>query len=286
MQAVLRSPAKVNLNLRVGEIVDGGLHNLESVIVPVTLADEVHVLRCEILAGSPGESEISVTTDLPDLPVGVENLAGRAAAAFAAAAGLRVVLEIRIAKQIPAGAGLGGGSSNAAVTLDFLNRSSGSVLDHAAMLRLAVRLGSDVPFFLEPGAKVLVGVGDRLLPYSGALPSFLVLGSDGTHLATRDVFRVFDSLTRESRGSTRPGSVMGLKSPFEVGNDLERAAVLLHPGIDLLKQEMHRLGLGAVRMTGSGSVVFGVAVNMEEAARLSGLLRGRGFWSKAVEVLG
>lgn len=286
VQSIERSLAKVNLNLRVGDILENGLHGLESLMVPVSLADELHILRCEVVAGDPARSEISVVTDQANLPVGTENLAGRTAAAFAAEVDRRVVLGMRIVKRIPAGAGLGGGSSNAAATLRFLNHASGCLLDQGAMVRLALKLGSDVPFFLQPGAKVLVGVGDRLLPYSGALPRFLVLCSDGVHLATRDVFRVFDTLTSESRGSRRPGSVMGWTSPFDVGNDLEGAAILLHPGIGLLKQVMQHLGLGAVRMTGSGSVVFGVAENLEEAARIADLLRGRGFWSKAVEVLG
>lgn len=282
---VIHAPAKVNLNLFVLGPAEGGLHPLDSLMVPVSLADLLTVDHCVVIPGGSGVF-LDVRADSAMVPSGRDNLAGRAACAFAAAAGCRVELGLTIEKRIPTGAGLGGGSSDAATVLNLLHGQFRGNLPPDRMAAIALGLGSDVPFFLRPGAKRIVGVGDRMVSWRDPLPDFLVLCSDGAHLSTADVFRTYDSLTSVGSRSRKPDSVFARLDPLVIFNELEEAATVLHPGIAVVKREMRRLGLDAVTMTGSGSVVFGVAEEWAKATRVADELRGKGFWSTAVEVLG
>lgn len=279
------APAKVNLYLRVVGRHVSGLHLLESVMVPVSLFDTLVVSHFELFPGS-SRVEVDIITDSTTVPSGRENLADMAARAFADATGVGFNLAMSIEKRIPSGAGLGGGSSDAAATLALLNEVSGRPLADMELRRMALKLGSDVPFFLASGAQRIGGIGDEIEPYHGPLPSFLVLCSDETHLSTAEVFRMFDSLTSAKATSRRPGSVIGRLDPLAIGNDLEDAARVLHPGVGAVKESMRAMGLAAVTMTGSGSVIFGVVEEWGEAARIADELRSEGFWSTAVEVLG
>jgi 4-diphosphocytidyl-2-C-methyl-D-erythritol kinase len=263
----------------------GGLHPLDSVMVPVSLADSISVQHCAVVYDDTG-TMLDVRTDSMEVPSGQGNLADRAARAFAEAAGCRVELSMTIGKRIPTGAGLGGGSSDAAAVLNLLQGFVRGRMSNSTLIRIALELGSDVPFFLHPGAKRLVGIGDQMVPYEGPLPDFLVLCGDGTHLSTADVFRAYDSLTSVRPSSKKPDSVLARLDPLVIFNELEEAASVLHPGIAVVKSEMRQLGLDAVTMTGSGSVVFGVAEEWVKATRVAEELRGKGFWSTAVEVLG
>jgi 4-diphosphocytidyl-2-C-methyl-D-erythritol kinase len=148
--------AKINLSLRVLGKRPDGFHEIESLMAPVDLADEI-----EIASGGSG---IRLRCSDPSLPAGEENLVVKAALAFCRRTGTPPDFEIALEKRIPHGAGLGGGSSDAAATLKALNDLAGGVCPPDDLIELAATLGSDAPFFLAGGAAKVTGRGERIEP--------------------------------------------------------------------------------------------------------------------------
>ena len=154
------APAKVNLSLRVlGRRADG-FHDIETFIAPISLSDELELEK--------SGNAIEFSCDDPTVPAGEENLVVRAATAFFKATGVSGGVSIRLHKKIPHGAGLGGGSSDAAATLAALNQLFDTKLPREALAKLAETLGSDVPFFLFESAAVCRGRGVGSSPFLGA----------------------------------------------------------------------------------------------------------------------
>lgn len=283
---IIRTPAKVNLFLRVLRRRRDGYHLLESLIVPIGLFDVLHIRAFEARgAGEP--AEIHVTANLSDIPEGQGNLVGRAAQVFSLATQVGFELSVYIEKHIPTGAGLGGGSSDAASILRALNRTFAGVLDATALQQLALRLGADVPFFLAPEPAIVSGVGENVEPYREPIPAHLVLCGDGVPLATRAVFERYAEIaltTNIARSSVADPADAGDGSA-RYFNHLERAAAQLHPNILTMKRELVRRGASAAVMSGSGSVVVGIAEDEESAQQLAKELRALGYWSEAVRSL-
>lgn len=170
------APAKINLSLRVLGRRDDGFHEIETLMVPLTLADEVEVGWQPAPAG-PASAGIELTCSDPTLPTGPANLAYRAADLFRreAAPDLPPV-RISLHKKIPHGAGLGGGSSDAAAVLLALDQLAATNLPLARLTTLAGQLGSDVPFFLHGGAAICRGRGESVQPvdFAGRLALLLL----------------------------------------------------------------------------------------------------------------
>ena len=270
----LRAPAKINLGLRIlGRRADG-YHLLDSVFLPLEWADELELtdapegqVRFE-LAGAP----------TPDVPAGEKNLAVRAARAFREAAGPGPGVAIRLDKQLPSGAGLGGGSSDAAAVLRGLAAREPGALSREALAALALELGADVPFFLDPRPTRVTGIGERIEPLDAIRPLSLLLVRAGPRLASADVFRAFDLFDGGSRpaASLTPGGAEPTIRPLwalrEEGglvqagpqlrgllhNDLEPVAGSLHPEVAQLRREIEESGALAAAMSGSGPVVYGL----------------------------
>ncbi|MCE9609570.1 MAG: 4-(cytidine 5'-diphospho)-2-C-methyl-D-erythritol kinase [Chthoniobacter sp.] len=163
------APAKINLSLRVlGRRADG-FHELESLMVPVSIADTLEITRREC-------GGIEFTCDDATLPTGGDNLVVRAARLFGEASGIEPHVRIALTKRIPHGAGLGGGSSDAATTLLALDQLFATRLSREALVTLAAQLGSDVPFFIYQSAAMIRGRGERVEPvaFPHALPLLLI----------------------------------------------------------------------------------------------------------------
>jgi 4-diphosphocytidyl-2-C-methyl-D-erythritol kinase len=153
----VRAPAKVNLQLRIlGRRADG-FHDIETVLVPVSISDEITI---EIF---PGET-ITLTCDDPALPADRSNLAAAAAYEFQKETGLRFAATIHLRKRIPIAGGLGGGSSDAAAVLSALDQLLGTKLGIESLRRIAARIGSDVPFFVLPQPALCRGRGEIIEP--------------------------------------------------------------------------------------------------------------------------
>jgi 4-diphosphocytidyl-2-C-methyl-D-erythritol kinase len=256
-----------------------GYHELESLFVPLDLADEV-ALDAEEAAAT--RIVLELAGEAAGIPADAENLAVRAGERFLEAAGLRVALRIRLAKRIPAAAGLGGGSSDAGAVLRGLAGLFPGVLDQGALLRMAVSLGADVPFFLDPRATLVSGIGERCEALPDPWPArVLVLANPGVRLSTAQVYQAFDALapTGVSGGlrslleavRAAPADRRALSALLE--NDLEPAAVRLCPPIARLRELLREAGALAVGMSGSGPTVFGLFASGQEADDALGRLR-------------
>jgi 4-diphosphocytidyl-2-C-methyl-D-erythritol kinase len=259
------APAKVNLFLRVLGRRDAGYHDLESLVVPISLAD-----RLDIHAASDPDEFRTLSFSLevsgdPDIvrgvPVDESNLVLRAAKALADRARVRGFADINLEKRIPAAAGLGGGSSDAAATLRALNELWGPGLEEEDLLGVAAEIGSDIPAMLRGGAALIEGRGERVtdLPasrFTGVLATF------DFGVSTREAYHWWDS----DGGSTRPRVepfLDSLTGPVEhlaplLFNDLEGPVIRRHPQIGRVKEVILQGGAAGAVMTGSGPTVFGL----------------------------
>lgn len=272
-RSVTRSAqAKVNLFLRVLRAREDGYHDLESLVIPISLADRVTVTEDERLT-------VDVVGDAratEGVPVGGLNLALVAALALADAAdvgrsarGARVVVE----KAIPVGAGLGGGSADAAATLLALNELWRCDLDVVELAEVAEKVGSDVPAMLTEGPVLMSGRGELLAPASVA-PMWFVLVHHGFGVRSPDAYRWWDEEGRAP--GPDPDEILEAATEGDVErlgpllfNDLEPPVAARHPEIASTRRALLEVGaLGAV-MTGSGSTVIGLARDEEHAASLA-----------------
>ena len=265
----LAAPAKINLFLHVTGRRDDGYHSLESVFVPISLADTValtlrHDGEIRLLNPPPG---LTNTTDL----------ACRAARALQAVTRTGLGVDIELFKRIPQGAGLGGGSADAASTLLGLNRLWRLNLSRGELHRVAATLGADVPFFVFGRPALAHGIGEQLRAVS--LPTLhLVVASPGVAVATAAVFS-HPNLTRDTLPQLTPVFALDFGR-----NDLQTVAEALAPEISQLAQDFVNAG-AAPRMTGSGSCVFALTSSATAASHLCRDLQSRGRPAWAVRTL-
>jgi len=264
------APGKTNLCLFLGAIRADGLHELVSVIEPLSLADELTLAPLPggaVVAAAPGAGDMGCAAGEDEIVcVGVEapNLAGEALAAYRAASGWEgPPLRLTIAKRVPIAAGMGGGSGDAAAALRLVAHAAGRPED-PLIARLAPRLGADVPSQVAPGPVLVGGAGEDVRPLS-PLPPHGVLVLPSPHvLATPDVFREADRLglpratadLAERRAAVEAALVRGeLPQPV---NDLEPAARALCPWIDGALAAARAAGADHALVSGSGPTVVGV----------------------------
>jgi len=254
----LLAPAKINLGLRVLGRREDGYHELDSLFLPLDLADEVEL---ELQPASRGTVEIQVVGDAPN---DATNLAVRAAHAYLAARALPLAVGIRLRKQTPTAAGLGGGSSDAAAVLRGLQTSQPEGLTRTELAKLALELGADVPFFLDPRPSRVRGIGERVEPVAGIPSLALLLVNPGLSVPTREVYRVLDALgpppsrkTPSLPDLSRPGTQAGALAEW-VRNDLEAPALRVCPALARTREALRDVGALAVGLSGSGGTLYGV----------------------------
>lgn len=252
----LPAPAKLNLFLHVVGRRADGYHELQSVFVPIDLAD---TLDFESRADGAIERTGDVIGEIE------RDLAVRAARLLQVESNTALGVSIRVDKNIPAGSGMGGGSSDAATTLIALNRLWNLHWPRERLAALALRLGADVPFFLGAGPAFVEGIGERLTSIDWPRSHFAVVHPQ-VAVSTAEIF-ADPGLTRQAKLTTMPAfSAERDAFPrvlFGV-NDLEAVVRRRVPAVDAAIERLARYG--PARMTGSGSAVF-VPVESEEQAR-------------------
>ena len=270
------APAKVNLILDVLGKRPDGYHDVAMLMVRLSLHDRVQV------ALVPG-SEIAVICPGLDLAACAENIAGRAARLFLDHTGRQSGAVIHIDKQIPAAAGLGGGSSDAAAVLLALDSLLDTSLPHGELQALGVCLGADVPFFLcGEMAAWATGIGEQLEPWRGLPPCHLVLVNPGFAVSTAWVYQNL-RLTHYRRTTKIPRFPERMADLVQMlRNDLEAVTAVRHPEIAAIKARLMAAGALGALMSGSGPTVFGVfatAAAADQAA--TQLTRDSGWWTAA-----
>lgn len=279
------APAKINLRLLVVGIRDDGYHLLESTVAPISLFDAVSV---SVRKASSTAVRLACRP-AGIVPSGPENLAARAAALFIERTGQRGEVAIELTKRIPAGAGLGGGSSDAAAVLRGLNVLADQSVPAPTLASWALELGADVPLFLYGRPAVMQGVGEILTPTTlpDAIRGPVVVVFPGSGLVTKEVYaRYDDSLTSQPVASRVPRFTTG-QEPLQnwLTNDLEAAAFQALPQLRDVKRQLRVLGARGAAMTGSGSAIFGVWQRRDDAQAAVRVLRASGLWACATEIL-
>ncbi len=277
------TPAKINLFLRVVGRRADGYHELDSVFIPVSLWDRVRI-EMRVEARAADRTAIALGCNRDDVPTGERNLAWRAAEGFlrefgpAIRAPREVAIDLR--KEIPPGAGLGGGSSDAGAVLRMLAALC-RVTDEVRLARLALALGADVPYFLRPRIAHVRGVGELIQPIetssdgSRVAPMRMVIAVPPVEVSTAQVFRALrpehwsgpapeDHLRAVAAGRIMPGMLR---------NDLAAVAMAQYPEIARLRGALIAAGADDASMSGSGGAVFGIFADANGAAAAADRLR-------------
>ena len=261
MQVQLKSPCKVNLILNILAKRPDGFHELETVMQPVEISDELTFER--------SDSGIQLTCSEPSLPVDSSNLVCRAAAAFFERGKHSGGVKIHLQKRIPVAAGLAGGSGNAATTLLALNQLFDTRLSPEQLHEIAASLGSDIPFFLQRGPALGTGRGERiesLPPFRALKGCALLLVHPGFGIATAWAYRELGRFPAALHGL--PGRARKLLAMLDSGNlraasrefynSLETPALEKYPWLFLLQEFLRENGAVATLMSGSGSTTFAI----------------------------
>jgi len=256
-----RSFAKLNLVLSVLGRRTDGYHDIQTIFQSIDLCDEL-----EFRASSRLELHCE---NLPDIR-NEDNLVWKAALLLASTISEKRGASITLRKKIPEGAGLGGGSSNAAVTLLGLCRFWGVAVPDSDLFSLASRLGSDVPFFLSGGTALGTGRGESIQPLPDTPSRYLVVIFPGIRVSTAEAYRSLNlgltSSTEDHRIQHFCGQVIsGTYSPTEIFNDFEVSILPAHPPVLEAKDFLKARGAIASMLSGSGSSVFGFFSDEESA---------------------
>lgn len=249
----VRTPAKVNLFLRVLGRRPDGYHDLETIFQTVDLWDDL------LLETSSGDSSLAVPGH-PELETR-SNLVMRAVRLLEQRVGKPLSTRITLNKGIPVAGGLGGGSSDAAAVLQALCRLYDLELSHGDLAACAVKLGADAPFFLTGGTAVGEGIGERLTPIELDLDYRLVLVNPGFPVSTASVFSALSpGLTDEARDPTVWRRLRGETRPaMLLVNDLQEVTRRMYPDVGRALELLSACGFKHVLMSGSGPTVFALA---------------------------
>jgi 4-diphosphocytidyl-2-C-methyl-D-erythritol kinase len=285
-----KSPCKVNLLLNVlGRRADG-FHELETVLQPVNLCDEITFERAQ--------NGIQLSCSEKSLPTGPDNLIFLAAGKFFAAAGISGGVKIHLEKKIPLAAGLGGGSGNAATTLLALNELFGGALAVEKLSGVAASLGSDVPFFLQRKPALGVGRGERIQPlehFPALKDRAILLIHPGFGISTPWAYKNLARFPAALNGQN--GRAQKLISLLQ-GNDAKTAAPQFYnsleapafekfPILQLYEEFLFAGGASAALMSGSGSTTFAICEDVPAAESLADKFKskfGANCWTAAVEI--
>jgi len=278
MSLELRSPCKINLLLNILGRRSDGFHALETVLQPLGLWD-----RLEMNKGGLG---VQLTCTDSKLLVDTSNLVHRAALAFLAEAGISEGVRIHLVKRLPLSAGLGGGSANAAVTLSGLNRLFDQAVSSETLARIAAKLGSDIPFFLQDRPAIGTGRGEQIHPVDPfeALDGVAVLlVRPGFGVSTAWAYEHLAKYPESLNGRTGRASELAerlraadLTSAREgFFNSLEAPVFDKYPLLAVLKEYLLDEGATVALMSGSGSTTFALTHNVSSAESLREKVLGR-----------
>ena len=265
--------AKINLGLDVVGRLENGYHQVRMIMQAVGLYD--------VLTFRAAESGILITTDSGELPTGEDNLIHKAARLLMETYGVEAGVEIHLEKHIPIAAGMAGGSTDAAATLQGLNDLFALRLSQEQLRQLGVRIGADVPYCIMGGTALAEGIGELLTPLPPAPQCTLLIAKPDIQVSTKYVYEHLDA------GETWPHpDIDGMRSAIEngdlvgitgrLGNVLETVTIEAYPVIAQIKREMLSCGAMGSLMSGSGPTVFGIYDSEEQARTARDYLKKKG----------
>lgn len=266
----LKSPAKINLGLRVLQLRSDGYHNIESVFVAIDLFDDLEFSQ---------HPSVHVECSVPITTRQEDNLVFKAAMLMQHSTHTQLGAKILLTKRIPFGAGLGGGSSNAATTLVGLNKLWGLNLPLSRLRYLAEQLGSDVPFFLHTPVALVQGRGELCTPLPLSMPWTIVVINTHIHISTKNAYEWLDATLHYPQLSNNLGKVVAnlinnqpsthdefaKNGGMALGNDFEQAVQTELPALSTIKNELVSNGAVFASLTGSGSAIYGLFTDVDTA---------------------
>ena len=262
---LLRAFAKVNYALEVRGLREDGYHEVSTVMQSISIADEVEIERTQ------EGFELVVESEEVKLGPPEENTVYKANRLLRDLIGLELPARVLLRKGIPAGAGLGGGSADAAAMLVGLNELYGLGVSDAELQRVGVRIGADVPFCLSGGTVLGESIGEVLKPLPAPPPHYLVVAKPAADAQTAQIYRAYDERPEGNEISValvakalRAGDLAALAKGL--GNDLAPVTKALVSEIGKLEEALLREGALGATMSGSGTAVYGIFA-LEEAAR-------------------
>jgi 4-diphosphocytidyl-2-C-methyl-D-erythritol kinase len=255
MNVILQSYAKINLGLFIQNKREDGYHNIATVFQQINLHDTLTFTRIK-------SSSIKIYCNKPSIPVNEDNLVYKAFQLYQRHTNSQGGLEVHIKKQIPAGGGLGGGSSNAAVTLRACEALWQQPLSDSCLEELAFKIGSDVPFFLKGGTAIGAGRGEQLIPLNLPQLFWVVLVCPGFPVSTGWAYN------QTKIGLTNAEKISTLRALFgetevhtwrdKLVNELESVVFQRHPELRDVKEQLYNQCAFYASMSGSGSTMFGL----------------------------
>lgn len=266
----VQAPAKLNLGLHIVGKRPDGYHEIETVFQKISLCD---TLRITI----QGNTGISLSCTAPGIPSGPENLAYRAADLLLQRAECSCGVSIHLQKNIPSGAGLGGGSSDAAAVLRGLNDLLQSGLSPAHLVNMGLSLGADVPFFLtDCSTAYATGIGEKLRPLHCAVPLWFVIVYPGFSVSTAWAYRSvskYTLLTNQTEKFNVSDSIADVETACTLlKNDFEKVVIPAHGEITTVKSALHTAGARGCLLSGSGSCVYGIFETQRDCNRAAGYM--------------
>lgn len=270
---ILHPGCKINLGLRVLSRRADGYHDIESVFLPLASP-------CDELLIKKTQGRFSLECNVA---IGKANTLAKAYRLFQEECSSAPGADIQLIKKIPMGAGLGGGSSDAAAFLIWLNEHSSQPLEPERLLALAARVGADTPFFLINRPAYIAGIGDIIEPFKGfSQPFWIVLVWPGVHSDTSQAFKMLDmrregklenGLTKICQADKKSLAENGVATIPDCRNDLETPVFSLFPLLAGLKRFFRRSGAIRAAMSGSGSAIYGIFEAPEIAQKAAKSLR-------------
>lgn len=264
----IKCPAKINLSLDVVNRRPDGYHNLEMIMHEIKLCDTLTFSITE----NNEQTDIILTSEDKDMPTDESNLIFRAAKLFFEKTEISATAKIHVCKKIPMGAGLGGGSTDAAGTLAALNDAFGKPLSIEDLATMAKTLGADVPFFLFGGCMLAEGIGEKLSPVRPLANAYIVLAKPAIHISTPWVYKNLHLDEKIKHPDTKSVVKALTEGRLDLlaqsaGNVLETVTANEYPEIEEYKTLMLKCGATYSLMSGSGSSVFGVFADEESAKK-------------------
>lgn len=279
------APAKINLYLNITGKLENGYHLLDSLVVFVDIFDVITITLAD-------KFSLEISGDFAYLVENNErNIISRAAQIMAAMRGRNANFAIKLAKNIPVGAGLGGGSSDCAATIILLNDLLGLNFSKEELSEIGEKLGADVPIFINRHAAFVTGIGEQICNIENLPEFYALLVYPNKPLSTKDVFTEFSQLGKytSQEAITSPiNEAAWLEFLQNRTNDLANPAIKLLPEIQEIISELSKLdGCIFARMSGSGSTCFAIFTDktLAEAASTQMQKKYPHYWVKAAQVL-
>ena len=289
------APAKLNLFLELLGRRDDGFHELETVVVPIRLVDSLSFRSTESnKSGFPGDIRLQVQSSPPlrsrvagqPIPTGPDNLVVRALKLLQERSGCELGADVELVKRIPAAAGLGGGSSDAAAALKLANRAWQLDWGSDRLAALAAEIGSDIPFFFAEGPAICRGRGEQIEKLPAIRPLHFVVVAPPDGLNTAEVYRAYAANQANTTDIVPPEHGLlefisglthgcGFAVLSQMRNALQKTASSLSAWVEKTTMAFHQLDFIGHQLSGSGSAYFGVCRHAQHARRLANILRMR-----------